>query len=416
MSKKKEILKDVGMNVIRTFLRVFCLLPMKSNRVIFESYMGKQYSCNPKYISEQLQKSDNPFEIVWAFETPENYLFLKEQGVKVIKSYGFKFWYYRLTARCSVTNVMWKNYSPIRKGQYEIQTWHGGGGGYKKTLADDKGEQQKKITLKRHLKNFERYSLVLTSSATSLRTNARMAMQYRGVVLGGTPRNDMLINGDKSDIEWRVRVYLKLPRDVRIALYAPTWRKGATKEDFDIDYKALERALQERFGGKWVVLRRMHWMAAEFFKESTDDFISAENYPDMQELLYTADVLVSDYSSSIWDFSFTGKPCFLFCTDLKKYREDRDFYNPITSWGFPLAQSNLELAEKIMAFDETEYAAAMEEQHKKNTSFENGHAAENVCKIIYSMCYGNGKLPDGLPYKFYEGELENRGAGNADEH
>ena len=407
--KIKAVIKHIGMSIMETFLKCYYIFPIMNNRVIFESYAGKQYSCNPRYISEKLENSKEEYEIIWAFDKPEKFRYLETRGIKVISSKGLVFWFYRLTSRVTVNNVPWRNYTPIRKKQYEIQTWHGGGGGYKKTLSDDKEQQKEKLALKRHMKNFKRYSLVLTSSATSLRTNARMAMQYKGIVLGGTPRNDMLINQDRPDIEHRVREYFKLAKDIRIALYAPTWRKGAKKEDFDIDYKSLKRALHHRFGGEWVILRRVHWMVAEFFRDSTDKYISAEGYPDMQELLYTVDVLVSDYSSSIWDFSFTGKPCFLFCTDLKKYKEDRDFYNPITSWGFPLAQSNAELMDNITSFDEEKYAVAMEEQHTKNESFENGRAAENVCKIIHSVCLGDGTLPEGLPYKFYSGELDDTG-------
>lgn len=402
MGKLKEIIKNTGMDIIRSILKVYFIFPITKNRVIFESYMGKQYSCNPKYISEALLKTGEKYNVVWSFENPEEHNDLKTQGICVIQNKGLVFWYYRLTAKVSVTNVMWKNYTPVRKGQYEIQTWHGGGGGYKKTLADDKEEVKKKITIKRHLKNFQRYSLVLTSSETSHRTNARMAMQYKGVVLGGTPRNDMLINQDRPELLQKVHNYFGIADDIKIALYAPTWRKGAVRADFDIDYKTFKEALEKRFGGHWVILRRMHWMAADFFKESSDDYIKVESYPDMQELLYVVDVLVSDYSSSIWDYSFTGKPCFLLCFDLKKYREDRDFYNPITTWGFPLAESNAELAKVVDSFDTDDYLNNMDEQHRKNTSFENGHAAENVCKIIQSMCYGDGKLPEGLPYRYYD--------------
>lgn len=402
----KEIIKNFGMDVARFLLKIYFIFPINNRRVIFQSYIGKQYSCNPKYISEYLIKCDEQYEVIWSFEKPKLYKDLEKQGIKVIGSKGFFFWYYRLTAKVTVTNVMWKNYTPVRKGQYEIQTWHGGGGGYKKTLADDKEETKKKITIKRHLKNFERYSLVLTSSATSLRTNARTAMHYRGIVLGGTARNDMLINHDRPYIDRKVRGYYGLESDVHIVLYAPTWRKDARKEDFDVDYNAVRKAFTDRFGGTWVVFRRMHWMAAEFFKDSTKDYISAESYPDMQELLYTVDALISDYSSSIWDFSFTGKPCFLFCTDLGKFKEDRDFYNPITTWGFPLAENNSELVDRILQFDEKKYAVDMEEQHIKNMAFENGHTTENVCKIIQAVCYGDGKLPEGLPYQYYAGELD----------
>ena len=246
--------------------------------------------------------------------------------------------------------------------------------------------------------------MVLTSSATSLRTNARMAMKYKGIVLGGTPRNDMLINRDRPDVNERVREYFNIPTEINIALYAPTWRDGAEKKDFDIDYKGLKGTLEKKFGGQWVILRRFHWMAAEFFSDTSRDYIKAESYPDMQELLYAIDVLISDYSSSIWDFSFTGKPCFLLCFDLEKYKDERDFYNPINTWGFPVAQNNSELMNNILEFDQNLYVEAMKEQHIKNTSFESGHSTENVCKIIEAMCFGDGKLPDGLPYKFYEGD------------
>lgn len=401
MEKSKALLKVLGMVILKWILKLFYIFPIKQNMVLFQSYAGKQYSCNPRYISEELERSFEKYDIVWAFNKPKAHTELKERGIKLIPASGITFWYYRLTARVTINNVPWRNYTPIRKGQYEIQTWHGGGGGYKKTLADDREQQENKMALRRHMKNFGRYSLVLTSSETSLRTNARMAMHYKGVVLGGTPRNDMLINHDKPMLDKKVRDFFDIKKDIKMALYAPTWRKGAIKEDFDIDYITLKMALENRFGGTWIVLRRIHWLAAVFFKEYSTDYIKAESYPDMQELLYVVDVLVSDYSSSIWDYSFTGRPCFLLCFDLKKYKENRDFYNPINTWGFPLAQSNEELVQAIKQFDEAEYKNKIIEQHQKNNSFENGHAAENVCKIIRSMCYGDGSLPDGLPYKYY---------------
>lgn len=398
----KEKIKNFFMNIIRCVLKIFFVFPIRKERVMFDSYLGEQYSCNPKYIFLELLKQRLPYEIIWSFRDPSKFSYLQSNNVKLVKTNSLKFWYYRLTAKVTVNNVMWKNFTPVRKGQYEIQTWHGGGGGYKKTLADDKEQQKKVITLRRHLKNFERYSLVITSSETSLRTNARMAMQYKGIVLGGTPRNDILINQNRPEINAKVRKAFHLDKNVRIALYAPTWRNGASKKDFDLDFKLLMKSLVEKFGGEWVILRRMHWMAAKFFSEITEDYIPAESYSDMQELLYSIDVLLTDYSSSIWDFSFTKKPCFLICFDLQKYREDRDFYNPIQTWGFPVAENNEQLRNNILNFNQLDYSIKMDEQHEKNNSFEKGHSAENVCAIIYSQCFGDGKIPSNLPLYAYE--------------
>lgn len=398
MNVMKDYMKDLLMKIIRMMLHIFFIFPIKNNRIMFECYLGKQFTCNPKYIYKGLVEDKDDYEIIWSFNNPEKYSFLEEDGTKLVKTNSIRYWYYRFTSKVTVTNVIWRNITPIRKGQYEIQTWHGGGGGYKKTLANDKEQQANKLALKRHMENFERYSLVLTSSETSHRTNARMAMQYKGLVLGGTPRNDILINKDKPELDRRVREFFSLGMDVRIALYAPTWRNNATKDYFDIDYLKVKRTLEERFGGKWIVLRRLHMNAASFFKDDSSDYIKAEAYPDMQELLYVVDVLITDYSSSIWDYSFTKKPCFLLCFDLENYKENRDFYNPISTWGFPVAKSNEELVENIMKFNQNKYELEMDRQHDKNTSYETGQATENVCKVIRSVCYENGILPEGLPY------------------
>jgi CDP-glycerol glycerophosphotransferase len=76
--------------------------------------------------------------------------------------------------------------------------------------------------------------------------------------------------------------------------------------------------------------------------------VNASKYDEMQELLCMADVLITDYSSSQWDFALTGKPGFLFTPDLDYYQhEDRGFYTPIDDWPFPYAKTNEELSNLI---------------------------------------------------------------------
>lgn len=85
------------------------------------------------------------------------------------------------------------------------------------------------------------------------------------------------------------------------------------------------------------------------------NYIDASNYPDMQELLYAADVLITDYSSSMWDFSLTRRPCFLYATDLNYYDLDRGFYSDIHTWPYPLAESNSALIKNIKQFNNDQY-------------------------------------------------------------
>ena len=105
----------------------------------------------------------------------------------------------------------------------------------------------------------------------------------------------------------------------------------------------------------------------------------------MQDLLCAADMLISDYSSCIWDYSFTYKPCLLFVPDLKKYKSDRDFLIPIETWGFPLAETNDELVDIISDLDQNEFNDSMCYHHKLLGSYEKGIATEQICSIINNI-------------------------------
>jgi CDP-glycerol glycerophosphotransferase len=96
-----------------------------------------------------------------------------------------------------------------------------------------------------------------------------------------------------------------------------------------------------------------------------------------------ADVLITDYSSSQWDFALTGKPGFLFTPDLDYYQhEDRGFYTPIDDWPFPYAKTNEELSNLIICFDEDKHRAKVQRHLDLLESCEDGHATEKICDII----------------------------------
>ena len=67
----------------------------------------------------------------------------------------------------------------------------------------------------------------------------------------------------------------------------------------------------------------------------------------MQELLAAADMLITDYSSCIWDYSFLYRPCFLYTPDLREYLAKTGFYVDIHEWPFPICE-NMEDLEKQM--------------------------------------------------------------------
>ena len=113
--------------------------------------------------------------------------------------------------------------------------------------------------------------------------------------------------------------------------------------------------------------------------------IDLTHYDDMQELLIAADVLINDFSSSMWDYMLTGKPCFIFAKDLDHYIETTDLYTPISEWPFPIAKTNEQLAENILAFNNDEYKKRCEWHYELLGGCESGNATNLVCNKIEEL-------------------------------
>ena len=150
--------------------------------------------------------------------------------------------------------------------------------------------------------------------------------------------------------------------------------------------------LFEKNDEKWYGLYRAH-------RYSEDDASALEktwsadvtDYPDMQELLAAADMLITDYSSCIWDYSFLYRPCFLYTPDLEQYLAKTGFYIPIQEWPFPICRNEQELEDAIDSYDAGQNRKAIQKHHQKMGSFESGHACEKVCERIRrkSICEEN---------------------------
>ena len=333
---------------LKQLLKILSIGTFHKNRIVFFSYHGKQYSCNPKYISEYILSHRLPFDLVWGFEHPSEYLYLKKKGILVTKFLSLSFIRICMTSRYIVTNCEIPSWFPITKKQTLINTWHGGGA-YKRVgdaYQKETKEKQKRAQLSRKTP-----CVYLSSSKAFTQMTLWQSFHHKGVVLEtGMPRNDILVTQKSPELYEKIRTYYSLPADCKILLYAPTYRNSKQATDYLLDYKSIRKTLTETFGGSWFILLRMHYFIMEQLPK-TSNYIDASKYPDMQELLYASDVLITDYSSSMWDFALTGKPCFLYATDLSHYDLKRGFYTDIHTWPYPLAEDTDELLYNIRTFD-----------------------------------------------------------------
>ena len=375
----KQRIKYAIEHGIQNALQIFRLLPLQ-NRVSFIAFSGRQYSDSPRRISELLLKEHPEIQQVWAFNEPEKFRFLEEKGIKVVKYKSLEYLYYVMTSRVYVDNAEFWSILKFRPGQMVLETWHGGGaykrvGGHR--IDVNAREQQHAV------EKMNKITLFLSSSHAFTNFVIRDAYQYRGEVLEcGLPRNDDLLHPDPAAAE-RVRKALDIPENAKVLVYAPTFRNSHSLDLYDVDFAALKAALEQKFGGEWLIALRMHYYLTDKAMASNAPFLrNATDYPDMQDLLVCADALLTDYSSCMWDISLMHKPCFLYARDISEYRGERDFYTPIESWPFPLASNNDELARVIADFDSDAYRAAVDRHHRELGSTESGTAAKQCVERI----------------------------------
>lgn len=365
-------------NITKQILKVFWIFPIKKENILFFSYGGKQYSCNTKYISEYISVNKSVMcNIIWAFLEPDRFQVLIDNNYKIIKYGSLRYLKEVLTSKLIITNNNLSSYLPIREEQVAINTWHGGGA-YKKIVPDE--DMRAKRILKKLSKS---YKIFVSPCQKNSEFLIRGDFGFNGKILEiGYPRNDIFFKSF-TNIKEKVCRAFALDSKPSIALYAPTFRKNINDGIYDLDTQKLIKVLETRFGGRWIVMVRGHHMITDTFDFNIkENVINATEYPDMQELLCAADILITDYSSSIWDFSLMNKPSILFTKDLEEYKKERDFYVPIEKWHFPIVKSNEELIKFIENFDEEESKRNIKKHLDEFGSFESGNATEIIVNEI----------------------------------
>lgn len=373
--------------MVRFFMRIFCLFPIKQNRILFESYKGKAYSCNPKYICEYLLKNyKDKYELVWVMNNPEQEDLPKQ--VRVIRKKNLLNYYYHLTAKVIVVNMTDDVFIPKRKKQIVINTWHAGGA-YKKVGLSFENAHTKLTEWQDRIVR-EETSIYISSSALFTKFNIHEAYQYKGKILNcGLPRNDIFFDTDQfKSIYDKVRNQLNL-KNKTVVLYAPTFRGdfGNSKGiPFEFPFVKVLKACQNQDKDA-VILNRSHYSVKREWIEDSETVKDVTKYPDMQELLVCADILITDYSSSIWDFSLTGKPSILYVPDYIEYFEDRGMYTPMEKWPGFIAQSEDELIDLLEHIDKLKVAEKARGSLKYYGSYENGTACKKVTQLINEVCF-----------------------------
>ncbi len=387
----KQYILPIYLSLHRLFIRfcwnLFTRFPLDRKKIVFSNFNGGGYGDNPKFIAEEFLRRKLDFRLFWV--AAHEYAFPK--GIRPVKPNTAAFVYHMATAGFWIDNTRKLYDLKKRPSQYYIQTWHGGPGLKKVEMDCESALSAEYIAW---AKKDSGYIDLFLSCCQWCSDLYHRSFWYQGELLEkGIPKNDMYF---EDPAPYREKVYscFRLPADIHLVMYAPTYRDNRKTDMYNLDYSLLLTTLGKRFGGQWAVLVRLHpnVNSQDYPIAYTDRILNASPYENMQELLVAADVIISDYSGCAFDFLTLDKPGFLYAEDYEEIRSTKDYYFSLEELPFTLAFSNGELMEHILHFDEEAYKTKCQAYRNRIQYYDTGHASQAVVDVIVDRVSASGRI------------------------
>lgn len=335
------------------------------NAVFFESFYGRNASCNPLAIDRELSRRAPGLTRYWS--VVDLSVAVPEGAVPVVEG-SPEWWRARGSARLLVVNDWLRRRFARRKGQVVLQTWHGTP--LKRLALHRPGFDPRRMAAV--VRESRRWDVLLAQNPYAARILGKAyAFMTRPIWVEGYPRNDVLTTGDGT----ATRAALGIRPGERVLLYAPTWRDDRAEIVDFVDPGTLAAAADA------VVLVRGHSRTLLPGRDAEGPrVIDVTGFPDTSLLLLAADALITDYSSVMFDFSVTGKPMYFLVPDMEHYRGQlRGFYFDLVAHApGPVVRTQGELVAALAAPDAAAYAERYAAWRAKFNARDDGHAAERV--------------------------------------
>ncbi len=375
LSRRKEYLEECGKEEI------------EDKKIVFYSFGS--YSDHGKYISEKLKRIRDDLDIVWLMNDTSAE---QVEGVRFVSVLNWRKYIYEMrTAKIWVFNVDVPDYIEKREGQIYVQVKHWAGVTLKRCYLDS-ATISEAPSYNNWKRNGRMMDYMITGSEFDTEFCRRAFAFEKEIVQIGSPRSDAVFH-EKANREKICECY-RIDTEKKILMYAPTFRfqEGSCYEQkaprMELDFAMLKSVLEERWGGKWCILLRLHPIVARESKtmKFPEYVTDVSGYSDSQELVAASDVVISDYSSIMFEPAFVKKPVFLFAPDRESYIDkEYDLLMDYDSLPFQIAESNEELRQNILTFREKDYEERLNKFLEKYGVSEDGHASERAAQFIAGL-------------------------------
>ena len=353
----------------------------RNGAVVFESNLGADVGDSPGAIHRALTARGLPVRTAWVTRPGVS----APEGSRALERLSWRYLWVMGRASVWVTNQNMPAWMRRPAGTYYVQTWHGTP--LKRMLHDlDTVVGRDTGYVERVDRMISEWSLLLSPSPWATQ-RFRSAFRYDGDLLeAGYPRNDALADGSAPERAERVRKRLGLARSKKVLVYAPTFRDDQREGKrfrfvLPIDLALLVAAV----GEEYEVVVRLHPIIRGRVRLPWGVHNAGTGF-EMEDLLAAADVLVTDYSSVMFDYSVLERPMVFFVQDLERYRDTlRGFYFDFqaTAPG-PLVRTTAQLVAVLRDHDELcrTTAERVAEFRRTFSPLDDGHAGERVVDAL----------------------------------
>ncbi|WP_241648153.1 bifunctional glycosyltransferase/CDP-glycerol:glycerophosphate glycerophosphotransferase [Pediococcus acidilactici] len=388
---RSKVRRGIAYSIIYPLMR---LLPLEKNTVVFESLWGQSYNDSPRAMYQYLVEHYPNMKFVWILKNEQTPI--DGPGIRV-RRLSFKYWYYMARAKYLIQNTNFPTQYAKRRGQIEVETLHGT---FMKVMGFD--EPHFKNATNRVQKNFAtrigRWDLMSVPS-DFMYVHGSTAFDYpeQKILKTGFPRTDELIYNNHPDYIKKIKSKLGIPADKKVVLYAPTYRTTDMPFNFQLDLEKMKQQLSDEY----VLLVRLHYFVShtQNFIDQTGFVYDVSDYNNINDLYLISDVLITDYSSVMFDFGYLKRPMIFFAYDKEWYLDpaNRGIYMDYdTTVPGPVAKTTESVIKNLQQLDsiKKQYSGKLEQFYERFCQY--GRTGDATKQLTEAMLNLNPKVQDSV--------------------
>jgi len=370
-----------GTAVRRAYYRACLLLPIDENLAVYAAYWYRGYACNPAAIYEKARELAPGVHGVWVVS--------KERagslppGVDHIVAGSARYLRTMARAKYLVNNVNFPYELSKRPGSVLVQTQHGTPLKKMGTDLRDYPVAAARFNFDRLVEQCERWDFLVLPNPHTTEVFTRVFPGHYEVLPTGYPRADRLVNATADEVR-QLREALGIEPGHTAVLYAPTHRDYQDEAELPLDPERLAAQL----GPDHVLLVRAHYFDAPRNHQDAGPrrVRDVSAHPSIEDLCLAADVLITDYSSVMFDYATLDRPIVIYAPDWERYRQTRGVYFDLLQQPPGSVTTTPEQLAEVLRTGEYASAAAAKQREAFRARFcpyDDGHAAERVVRRVF---------------------------------